>query len=29
MRDLKAMPFDSKRMVYGGFRMLVDFSSGD
>jgi uncharacterized protein YbaA (DUF1428 family) len=29
MRDLKAMPFDSQRRVYGGFRMLVDFSSGD
>ena len=28
MMDMKAMPFDSKRMVYGGFRMLVDFSSG-
>jgi len=26
MMDPKAMPFDSKRMVYGGFRMLVDFS---
>ena len=25
MMDMKAMPFDSKRMVYGGFRMLVDF----
>src|ERR1044072_128148 len=24
MRDLKAMPFDSKRLVYGGFRMLVN-----
>jgi uncharacterized protein YbaA (DUF1428 family) len=22
--DLKAMPFDGKRMVFGGFRMLVD-----
>ncbi len=22
--DLKAMPFDSKRMVYGGFKVLVD-----
>ena len=28
MMDMKAMPFDSKRMVYGGFRMLVDFSGG-
>ena len=28
MMDPKAMPFDSKRMVYGGFRMLVDFSGG-
>jgi uncharacterized protein YbaA (DUF1428 family) len=26
MMDPKAMPFDSKRMVFGGFRMLVDFS---
>ena len=25
MMDRKAMPFDDKRMVYGGFRMLVDF----
>jgi uncharacterized protein YbaA (DUF1428 family) len=24
MMDLKAMPFDGKRMVFGGFRMLVD-----
>ena len=24
MMDPKAMPFDSKRMVFGGFRMLVD-----
>ena len=24
MMDGKGMPFDSKRMVYGGFRMLVD-----
>ena len=23
MMDPKAMPFDSKRMVFGGFRMLV------
>jgi uncharacterized protein YbaA (DUF1428 family) len=25
MMDPKAMPFDGKRMVFGGFRMLVDF----
>ena len=24
MMDTKAMPFDSKRMVYGGFRVVVD-----
>lgn len=24
MMDPKAMPFDSKRMVYGGFKVLVD-----
>lgn len=24
MMDPKSMPFDSKRMVYGGFRVLVD-----
>jgi uncharacterized protein YbaA (DUF1428 family) len=24
MMDLKAMPFDMKRMVYGGFKMMVD-----
>jgi uncharacterized protein YbaA (DUF1428 family) len=24
MMDMKAMPFDAKRMVYGGFRMLVN-----
>ena len=24
MMDLKAMPFDSKRMVYGGFKVMVD-----
>ena len=29
MMDMKAMPFDSKRMVYGGFRMLVDFTQRD
>jgi uncharacterized protein YbaA (DUF1428 family) len=22
--DLKSMPFDSKRMVYGGFKVLVN-----
>jgi uncharacterized protein YbaA (DUF1428 family) len=24
MGDMKAMPFDIKRMVYGGFKVLVD-----
>jgi uncharacterized protein YbaA (DUF1428 family) len=24
MMDLKSMPFDSKRMVYGGFKAMVD-----
>ena len=24
MMDIKAMPFDSKRMVYGGFKVVVD-----
>ena len=24
MMDAKAMPFDSKRMVYGGFKVVVD-----
>jgi len=24
MMDPKAMPFDIKRMVYGGFKVLVD-----
>ena len=24
MMDLEAMPFDSKRMVYGGFKVMVD-----
>ena len=24
MMDMKAMPFDSKRMVYGGFKVVVD-----
>ena len=24
MMDVKAMPFDPKRMVYGGFKVLVD-----
>ena len=27
MMDMKAMPFDSKRMVFGGFRMLVALKS--
>jgi uncharacterized protein YbaA (DUF1428 family) len=24
MMDVKSLPFDSKRMVYGGFKMIVD-----
>jgi uncharacterized protein YbaA (DUF1428 family) len=24
MMDMKATPFDSKRMAYGGFKILVD-----
>ena len=24
MMDLKALPFDAKRMIYGGFKILVD-----
>jgi uncharacterized protein YbaA (DUF1428 family) len=24
MMDPKAMPFDGKRMIYGGFKVLVD-----
>ena len=24
MMDMKAMPFDSKRMVYGGFKVMVE-----
>jgi uncharacterized protein YbaA (DUF1428 family) len=24
MMDPKAMPFDAKRMIYGGFKVLVD-----
>ena len=24
MMDMKAIPFDSRRMVYGGFKVLVD-----
>ena len=24
MMDMKAMPFDAKRMVYGGFKIMVD-----
>jgi uncharacterized protein YbaA (DUF1428 family) len=24
MMDVKAMPFDVKRMAYGGFKVLVD-----
>ena len=25
MMDPKAMPFDGKRMIYGGFKVMVDF----
>jgi uncharacterized protein YbaA (DUF1428 family) len=25
MMDPKAMPFDAKRMIYGGFRVMVEF----
>jgi uncharacterized protein YbaA (DUF1428 family) len=24
MMDMKAIPFDSKRMAYGGFKVMVD-----
>ncbi len=24
MMDPKAMPFDTKRMIYGGFKLVVD-----
>ena len=24
MMDPKAMPFDGKRMIYGGFKVMVD-----
>ena len=27
MMDPKAMPFDSKRMVFGGFKMVVSFKT--
>ena len=27
MMDPKAMPFDGKRMIYGGFKVLVDLSA--
>ena len=27
MMDMSAMPFDTKRMVYGGFNVLVDLNS--
>ena len=27
MMDMKSMPFDSKRMVYGGFKTIVDLSN--
>ena len=26
MMDMKSMPFDVKRMVYGGFKVIVDLS---
>ena len=26
MMDPKSMPFDGKRMIYGGFKMMVDLS---
>ncbi len=26
MMDMKAMPFDCKRMIYGGFKTIVDLS---
>ncbi len=25
MMDMKSLPFDVKRMAYGGFKVLVDF----
>ena len=25
MGDMESMPFDAKRMIYGGFRVLVSF----
>ena len=25
MMDLKALPFDAKRMIYGGFKVVVGF----
>lgn len=25
MMDPEAMPFDSKRMIYGGFKVMIDF----
>jgi uncharacterized protein YbaA (DUF1428 family) len=27
MMDMKAIPFDSKRMAYGGFKVMVDVST--
>jgi len=24
MMDIKALPFDAKRMIYGGFKVLVE-----
>ena len=28
MMDMKDMPFDVKRMIYGGFKVVVDFQNG-
>jgi uncharacterized protein YbaA (DUF1428 family) len=28
MMDPKSMPFDAKRMVYGGFQVLVEAKAG-
>jgi len=25
MGDMKDMPFDAKRMIYGGFKVMVEF----
>jgi uncharacterized protein YbaA (DUF1428 family) len=29
MMDPKTMPFDGKRMIYGGFKVMVDLLGGD